>query len=284
MSSSRDDFGIAIRSALLQRGAKQKFSLFFVFCLSVLIFFLDIYPNKFMDVSRSLLNDVVYRISTISSSPLNLGSNIVRNTKKHIFIYKENKLLKSELEKLKSKEYKIEFLTTENKNLRETLDAVSDNVNISIVAKVLIDKKSLFLKSVILNKGANSKIKKGMPVVEGNYFVGRVVEVNYLSSRVLLLNDLNSRISVVIQETGAQAILTGTGSDKPSLEYLPEAYEGKEGNLVFTSGKDGMFSAGLAIGKTVIDNEQLNVKLFSDSSQLSFVSIILNSKIESNNF
>ena len=78
--------------------------------------------------------------------------------------------------------------------------------------------------------------------------------------------------------------MTGTGSDKPSLEYLPEAYEGKEGNLVFTSGKDGMFSAGLAIGKTVIDNEQLNVKLFSDSSQLSFVSIILNSKIESNNF
>ena len=57
-----------------------------------------------------------------------------------------------------------------------------------------------------------------MPVVDGNYLVGKIVEVNYLSSRVLLLNDLNSRIPVVVSPNGAQAILSGTGKLKPNLE------------------------------------------------------------------
>ena len=58
-----------------------------------------------------------------------------------------------------------------------------------------------------------------MPITKDNYLVGRVVETNYLSSRVLLLNDLNSRIPVTLDE-GAQAILSGSGTDSPVLEYL----------------------------------------------------------------
>ena len=48
-----------------------------------------------------------------------------------------------------------------------------------------------------------------MPVVDGNYLVGKIVEVNYISSRVLLLNDLNSRIPVTFGEEATQAILSG---------------------------------------------------------------------------
>ena len=47
-------------------------------------------------------------------------------------------------------------------------------------------------KTIIINKGTQSGIKKGMPVTQNNYLVGRIVETNYLSSRVLLLNDLNT--------------------------------------------------------------------------------------------
>ncbi len=86
-------------------------------------------------------------------------------------------------------------------------------------------KKSPFLKSVILNKGFNSGLKKGMPVLDGPYFVGRITEVNYLSSRALLINDLNSKISVLIEPMGYQAIMSGTG-DKPALlEFLPKNHQ-----------------------------------------------------------
>ena len=67
MSTSRDDFGIAIRSALLQRGAKQKFSLFVLILISILIFSLDTLNLKPIQILRSVLNDSIYRISAISS-------------------------------------------------------------------------------------------------------------------------------------------------------------------------------------------------------------------------
>ena len=109
-----------------------------------------------------------------------------------------------------------------------------------------------------------------MPVTNNNYLVGRIVETNYLSSRVLLLNDLNSRIPVTLDE-GAQAILSGSGANNPTLEYLPGDYKIIDEN-VFASGKDGIFSPGTPIGMTNLDGE---VDLFVDPNQLSFVTVNL---------
>ena len=141
-----------------------------------------------------------------------------------------------------------------------------------VLAKVLVDKNSPFLKSIIINKGTRAGILKGMPVTKDNYLVGRVVETNYLSSRVLLLNDLNSKIPVTLNE-GAQAILSGSGTNNPILEYLPEDYETVEDINVFASGKDGIFTSGTPIGITNIDG---TVDLFIDPNQLSFVTVNLN--------
>ena len=69
MSTSRDDFGIAFRSALLQRGAAQKFSLIFLLFFATIIFFLDIYGFGFMKPIRSGINDGIFRISLVASSP-----------------------------------------------------------------------------------------------------------------------------------------------------------------------------------------------------------------------
>ena len=138
-----------------------------------------------------------------------------------------------------------------------------------------MDKDSPYLKSIIINRGSNSGIAKGMPVIDGSYLVGKIVEVNYLSSRVLLLNDLNSRIPVTLGEEGAQAILTGKGGENPSLEYLPDQFIGQNDITVFTSGKDGIFVPGIPIGKTIIKDSKNFVKLFSQSSQLSYVTVQL---------
>ena len=102
MSSSRDDFNIAFRSALLQKGAKEKFSLFFLFCFSIVIFFLDSYPNKIMDRARIIINDAIYRLSSVSASPVKAIEYMGDATAKHFSIYKENINLKNELEILRS--------------------------------------------------------------------------------------------------------------------------------------------------------------------------------------
>ena len=283
MSSSRDDFGIAIRSALLKKGARQKFSLIFLFIVAVIIFLLDVYQFKFVKLTRTLINDGIYRLTNISTAPIKLLPSINNKIKETIFAVNENKELKVQLEELKNKEFQVEFLKNQNDSLRRILESDIKIKGKSTLAKVLLDKDSPYLKSIVINRGSKSGINKGMPVVDGSYLVGKIVEVNYLSSRVLLLNDLNSRIPITFGEESTQAILTGKSENKPVLEYLPELYTPRNDLTVFTSGKDGVFIPGIPIGKTEIDGEILKVKLFSDPNQLSFVTVQL-IKIQEGNF
>ena len=274
MSVSRDDFSIAFRSALLQRGGAQKFSVLSLILLALIIFFLDVYGVKFTKPVRGFINDVVYRVTFLASAPTRFFPEIGKDFSNFLNVKGENERLKAEIEKYKLLELNVEFLKDENKNLQKILETEYFNQNLSniILAKVLVDKNSLFLKSIIINKGTSTGILKGMPVTKDNYLVGRIVETNYLSSRVLLLNDLNSRIPVTLNQ-GAQAILSGGGTSKPVLEYLPEDFEITEGINIFASGKDGIFTPGTPIGKT---NNEGEVELFIDPNQLSFVTVNLN--------
>ena len=275
MSSSRDDFGIAIRSALLKKGAKQKFSLIFLLIIATMIFLLDTYQFKFIKLTKLLINDGIYRLTNISTAPLKFLPIINNKITETTFAIKQNKELKVELEKLKNKEFQVEFLKNQNDSLRKILESDTKIKGESILAKVLIDKDSPYLKSIVINRGSKSGIIKGMPVVDGNYLVGKIVEVNYLSSRVLLLNDLNSRIPITFGKESIQAILSGKGEKKPVLEYLPELYEPYGNQTVFTSGKDGVFLPGIPVGKTEMDELNVQVRLFSDPNQLSFVTVQL---------
>ena len=273
MSVSRDDFSIAFRSALLQRGATQKFSIFSLIVLAIIIFFLDVYGFTVIKNARSFINDVVYRVTYLASAPTRMFPNVNKGIASHFNLKKENEELKLVIEKYKALDLNLEYLTNENKSLKKVLNAENiSNVSNIVLSKVLVDKNSPFLKSVILNKGSKEGILKGMPVTQNQYLVGRVVETNYLSSRVLLLNDLNSRIPVTLNQ-GAQAILSGSGTNNPILEYLPEDYDTIEDINVFASGKDGIFTSGTPIGITNTDG---TVDLFIDPNQLSFVTVNLN--------
>ena len=273
MSVSRDDFSIAFRSALLQRGGAQKFSVLSLIFLALIIFFLDIYGTKFTKPVRGIINDIVYRVTFLASTPTRIIPEVGKNFSSFLNVREENQKLKAEIEKYKSLELNVEYLANQNIDLQKILETeyLNQNLNNIVLAKVLVDKNSPFLKSIIINKGTSNGVLKGMPVTKNNYLVGRIVESNYLSSRVLLLNDLNSRIPVTLDE-GAQAILSGSSFKNPNLEYLPDDYELIEGINIFASGKDGIFVAGTPIGVT---NDEGEVNLFVDPNQLSFVTVNL---------
>ena len=273
MSSSRDDFGIAFRSALLQRGGAQKFSLIFLILVASIIFFLDVFGFAFMKPVRSIINDGIYRVSLVASSPSRFVPQATEGITNLFNIKSENEKLKKALEVYRQKELSVEYLSNQNRNLRKILESDESLFKKNMVlSKVLIDKKSPYLKSIIINRGSKSGLLKGMPVMDKDFLIGRIVETNYLSSRVLLLTDLNSRIPVTFGKEGIQAILKGSGGSRPELEYLPEGYTVEAGIDVFTSGKDGIFLPGSPIGTTT---EKGEVKLFSESSQLSFVKVDL---------
>ena len=146
MSVSRDDFSIAFRSALLQRGGAQKFSVLFLIFLAFLIFFLDIYGVKFTKPIRGFINDVVYRITFLVSTPTRFVPQFTKDLSKYFNLVEENERLKAEIEKFKLLELNVEFLSDENKNLQKILETEYFNKNLSniILAKVLVDKNSPF--------------------------------------------------------------------------------------------------------------------------------------------
>ena len=243
--------------------------------LSLSIFALDISELKPIKILRSLLNDGVYRISAISSSPIKFSGTVKDFFITHIFVYKENQRLKTELEELKHKDFQTLYLQTANKRLQDIIQLEKKSAFTTIAAKVILDKDSPYLNSVIINRGSSSRIELGMPVLSEGNLVGRIVEVNFLSARILLLNDLNSKIPVMISPKGSQSILSGRGEDKPRLEYLPEKFELNDKNLVFTSGKDGIFFEGIPVGNAISEDNKIKVKLFSDPNQVSFVNVVL---------
>ena len=270
MEASRDDFVIAIRSAFIQRGNKQRFSLFFLIILSIVFLILGRFNLSAINYIKVSINDLVYRSSFIVSVPENYIKKTYINVQDHFTYYDEYLKLKKENIELKSSIENTSFITSENERLKKIIDdyiIVSDE----IIAKVLIDKQSPFLRSMIINKGSKNNIKLGMAVLDGEFLVGKVVEVNFTTSRVLLLSDLNSKIPVTIEPEGYQPILSGTGKNNGIIQYSKEEIFLKEGSSVFTSGSGALFKSGIPIGKIT---NKINVNYFSDFSQLKFVKVI----------
>ena len=274
METSRDDFIIAIRSAFLQKGNKQRFSLIGLIFFSILILTLGKFNFKAIDYLKIIFNEVVYRSSFIVSVPENSIFKAYSSIENHLNIYEKYIITKAELEELKTQRSIGKFVLAENKKLKKLVDDYFIDSS-STVAKVLIDKKSPFLRSIIINKGSKNDIKLGMIVLDNRHLIGKIVEVNYMTSRVLLLSDLNSKIPVTIEPGGIQSILSGTGKNYGKLQYLKKNYIIENNSIVYTSGSGGLFKAGIPIGMvnfSELKNENI-VNFFSDSSQLEFVEI-----------
>ena len=274
MATGRDDFVIAIRSAFLKKKDKQKFSLLTLIFLSIFVIVLSNLNFKVIKFVKLGINEVIYRSSYIASIPENKLKQLASKFKSHMNLYEINE---KELTKIKSfDQLKLqnEFLAVENKKLRELLE---ESINSQeIFARVLIDKDSPYLKSVVLNKGTKDKVKIGMAVIDEVYLVGQIIEVNYTNSRALLLSDLNSKIPSVLEPDDLQVVVSGTGNNFGTIEHTQIDYKESFNNkeiIAYTSGLGGLFKPGIPIGK-IDNNSEGQINFYSDFTQLNYVKIV----------
>ena len=273
MATGRDDFVIAFRSAFLKKKDKQKFSLLSLILLSIVVIILSNINFKPIQFVKMGINEIIYRSSYIASKPENYLQELTLKIKNHLNLSKNYKDIKLELENLKQEKITNNFLKSENKKLR---NLINENINSDeILAKVLIDRESPFLKSIILNRGTKDNVKMGMAIIDGVYLVGQVIEVNYTNSRALLLSDLNSKIPSVLAPQNIQAVVSGTGKDYGIIEHTKDDIENdlnKIDSIIYTSGLGGLFKPGIPIGKISKDSKN-KVNFFSDFTQLNYIKI-----------
>ena len=273
MASGRDDFVIAFRSAFLKKKDKQKFSLLSLIILSIIVIILSNINFKPIQFLKIGINEIIYRSSFIVSKPENYIKNLTLKFNEHMNLFENYENIKSELENLKKEQITSNFLKLENEKLR---NLINENINSTeVLAKVLIDRESPFLKSIILNKGTKDNVKMGMGILDGVYLVGQIIEVNFTNSRALLLSDLNSKIPSVLAPQNIQAVISGTGKNYGIIEHTKDDIEEDlkdQDVIIYTSGLGGLFKPGIPIGKISKDTNN-KVEFFSDFTQLDYVKI-----------
>ena len=274
MASSRDDFIIAIRSAFLKKSTQQKFSLLTLVFISIFIIILSSFDLKFIRYLKAGISEAVYRSSFIVSIPENFLKNTFFEIREYSTFFKNYKINKEELNELKSKSISDKITQFENEELKELINNYTLSSD-KLLAKIIVDHDSPYLKSIIINKGSKEKIKIGTNIYDRSYLVGRVIEVNYTNSRVLLLTDLNSNIPVSITPGNVQAIVVGNGDKKGEIRYIKNDLINKinDKGIAYTSGTGSIFKSGIPVGTIDLkdENEKILINFYSDFSQLKYV-------------
>ena len=291
MASSRDDFVIAIRSAFLKKSNKQKFSLLTLVFLSILIIVLSSFDIKIIRQTKNIINEIVYRSSFVVSYPENFilkSIDEIINYSSFYGKYKENII---EIENLKSEKISNKIIRSENDELKALIEDYSLSSD-KILAKVIVDHNSPFLKSIIINKGSKDNIKIGTNIYDRSYLVGKVVEVNYKTSRVLLISDLNSNLPVSIVPGNIQAIVSGDSKNSGEIKYVKGNYlnDINDKSIAYTSGTGSIYKSGIPVGRIQVFNNQnqktLKVNFYSNFDQLKYVFAevyIENSRVSNSN-
>ena len=272
MASSRDDFVIAFRSAFLKKENKQKFSLFTLLFISILIIILSSLNFKIIKDLKSIISEAVYRTSFIVSVPENFLINSYLKVAEYSNFYKDYKKNKEELKNFQSKEILNEIIISENNELKKLIEDFTFTRN-KILAKVIVDHDSPFSKTLIINKGSKDGLKIGTNIYDENYLIGRVIETNFKTSRVLLLSDLNSNVPISISPGDVQAIVVGDGTESGKIKYIKDNLieDIQDQSIAYTSGTGGVFRSGAPVGRVSINQDEFSINFYSNFSQLKYV-------------
>lgn len=193
-------------------------------------------------------------------------------------VSKESEKFKEIIARQKYELNKMQELESENNRLRNLLGFREKYLLTAVGAEVVANDPRADFRVVTVNKGSSDKIAANMPVVAVSGLVGRVADTSNSTSRVLLITDPNNAVDVVVQRSRSRALLVGTikGTELSRnyylsrLEYLDRKSDIIEGDVLITSGLDGIYPSGIPVGVVAaLDNDSYGV--FKDAEVVPFV-------------
>jgi rod shape-determining protein MreC len=196
----------------------------------------------------------------------------------------KNLLLESENSSLQRQIIELQQQVAEAQLLSTLVDYERRHVeNEYIAATVIARDISPFLHYVIIDRGSDDGLRKGMPVITQQGLVGSIAAVTASAARVQLINDPGSSINVILQKSGAEGVLNGQITGEIELDMVSQNATIQPGELVVTSGLGGNYPANLVIGQvTTVKSEPFalfqsaSVQPAVNFSQLEIVLIITN--------
>lgn len=167
----------------------------------------------------------------------------------------ENDILKQRVQELEIELKGKQDLTSENERLSALLDLKKKSKYDVLPARIIGRDPSVWFDSSIINRGSLDGVKLNMPVVTDGGLVGRVTAVSPLTSQVDLITRDKSGLGAVIgeiSESNALGVVSGTSKqDLVEMRYVSGGVDVQPGQIVYTTGQDGIYPAGLKVGEIV---------------------------------
>lgn len=195
-----------------------------------------------------------------------------------------NAELEAQVSQLQTQLIELQQRVNETEILAALVDFSRSNPESTYKAASVIGRDpSPFLHYIIINRGSNDDIRRGMPVVTNQGLVGRVDAVIADAARVQLITDPASAVNVYLQTADTSAILSGSVTGDVSLDLISQNVTVESGDLILTSGLGGGYPADLTIGQ-IVTVRSLEFELFQqatvqpavDFSRLEIVLVITN--------
>jgi rod shape-determining protein MreC len=238
-------------------------------------------------ISRILVNPVVSAQTWLAKRYQAIQSVITQpedvNTlrQKNLVLEAENSRLQGQIIELQQRVTEAQLLSTLVDYERRHVD------NQYIAASVIARDLSPFMHYVIIDRGSDDGLRKGMPVITQQGLVGNIAAVTAGAARVQLINDPGSRINVILQQSGVEGVINGQITGEIELVMVSKSATIQPGELVLTSGLGGNYPANIVIGQVVTIRsdayalfQSASVQPAVDFSQLDIVLIITNFQSE----
>ena len=163
-------------------------------------------------------------------------------------VQQENSALRQELQTLQVRLQQERAEAQRTDNLRQLLELRERATLDTVAAEVIAGAASPDFKTVTIDKGSSDALETDMAVIAPAGVVGRIILPSRRASKVQLLIDRNAAAGALIERTRVQGIVVGIGDGMLHMQYVPGTADVKTGDLVVTSGIDGIFPKGFVIG------------------------------------
>ncbi|MEJ2618869.1 MAG: rod shape-determining protein MreC [Candidatus Thiodiazotropha sp.] len=219
--------------------------------MSISLMVLDHRYNH-LESLRSALSVLLYPVQYLASLPLLLSESASDALISRNELEAQRERLHQENLQLRARLQKFEALEAENMRLRGLLDSsfkVGDRV---LIAEIIAVEQDPFRQQVLINKGKNSGLFEGQPVLDANAVVGQVTHINPFNASVLLITDATHSLPIQVNRNGLRTIALGTGLiNRLVLPHLPNNADIQVGDLLTTSGLGGGFPPGYPVAEVI---------------------------------
>lgn len=238
-----------------KRGPAPLARLAFFVILSLALLVLDL-KYRYLELVRQGATTLVYPLQRAAYAPVELFGRLGGYFTTLTAVQEENaRLRRKELEAAKWL-LRQQHLEQENERLRALLDMKATQPAPATVAEILYAARDPFTRRVIVDRGSRHDIAAGQAVVDEAGLVGQVTRVYPLQSEVTLVTDKNQAVPVKIQRNGLRTVLFGASGGQLELRFLAANADVQPGDLLVTSGLDGIYPSGLPVARvTRVDRD-----------------------------